>query len=318
MQFADIWGEAVDDGSAFGMPRIVVAVSADTVQHADFRAWLESLLDSPERRKRLTIVFYRGEPNATDPGWAARDIVGGIVTLNLPRIAYEARGEDELYDALSRRVRIAFEALAEKKSFLERLLTFGGIGPLAALTYRHGGYAYANPQHTRYLLGVTGLSECVRRATGEEPYHSPAALECAQRILATLKTEADRFSAAEEIEIVPTAIESEKCARRLARLDLQLFGESARDNITSDAVTRDATYRPGIGFWVDSSARDQIRDESGLLNLLGPNASTPVCVESSSMTPTEATSIIEWTLVQTRCGAMRFVWEHEQMRFDAL
>lgn len=318
MQFADIWGAAVDEGSAFGLPHLAVRVDAEALRHADSRAWLESLLDSPERRKRVTIVFDRDEPISTGPGWIAHDIVGGIVTLNLPRIAHEAQGEDELHDAISSRARIAFDALAEKKSFLERLFAFGGIGPLAALTYRHGGYAYVDPQQARYVLGVTGLSECARRTTGAEPYRSPAALECARRILTTLRLEADKFSAAEDIVIVPAVDESETCARRFARLDLQLFGESARDVVTSDAVTRDATYTPGMGFPADASAAERIRDESRLVNLLGSSTLTPVCVDSSCMSSTEAMSVINWTLAHTECSAIRFVCERRQMDFDSL
>ena len=57
------------------------------------------------------------------------------VTVNLPRIAYEAKGDDsKVFSILAERISIATEAHIEKKRFIERLLALGETGPLALLT----------------------------------------------------------------------------------------------------------------------------------------------------------------------------------------
>ena len=52
------------------------------------------------------------------------------VTVNLPRIAYEAGGDDtKLFKLLRERVKLAVKAHLQKKKFIERLLSFGPQGP---------------------------------------------------------------------------------------------------------------------------------------------------------------------------------------------
>lgn len=306
MQFADIWGAAIDEGSAFGMPRLDVRVDADALRHADFRAWLESLLQSHERRACVTITFDRGAPGPPALDWPARDVIGGIVTLNLPRAAFEAPDEDALCDALAARARVAFDALAEKKSFLERLFAFGGVGPLAALTFRHGGSAYADPQNARYVLGVTGLNECVQRVAGEELHRSPAAVECARRILLRLRQEAEAFSAKERLNVVVGGDANERCARRFAMLDLQLHTDAARAVTKSDSITRDATYTRGVSIAGPLTPIESIGVEGGLQHVLGPFFATPISVAAADTTAPALLGMIEKALSQTKCNALRF------------
>jgi len=300
MQFADPWGAAADEGGAFGVPRIEVAVDAEALRHADFRAWLGPLLETPVRQAGVTIVFDRG--GVTPPGrdWPARDVVGGTVTLNLPRAAYEAKDETALCAALTARARVACDALTEKRNFLERLFAFGSVGPMAALAFRYDGVAYADPRRARYVLGVTGLHECVEHFTGHAPDRAPEALACADRVVLALRKAAAGYSAAGDIDIVLGAYESEGPARRFGRLDLQLHAECARAMVKRDAITRDVTYTPGFG-----PAGPNLRAGAGDL--------PPARIESYGMSPAEMLCAIEDALTNTRCGVLQFVCERGQM-----
>ncbi|NUM55692.1 MAG: hypothetical protein HUU46_18785 [Candidatus Hydrogenedentes bacterium] len=317
MQFAEVWGAAIDEGSALAIPWIAVRVNAEALGQPDFRVWLESLLESPERRARVTLAFDRRADTAPNPNWPARDAIGGIVTLNLARAAYEAGNEDALCNSLATRGRVALEALAEKKGFLERLFAFGGIGPLAALAFRHGGIAYADPRHGRYVLGVTGLNECVQHLTGDALYGSPESAACAQRVVLALRNAADAYSPT-GIDVIVAAYEGEACARRLARLDLQLHTDCARAVVKHDPITRDATYTPGIGTTILPNTKDRFREEGALHDLAGPHVLAPVRVESSGMATAELMSTIEFAFAQTQCSAVQFVCERRQMDFDSL
>jgi ribonucleoside-triphosphate reductase len=318
MHFAEVWGAAIDEGSAFGMPHIDVQVDSAALRHADFRALLETLLESYERRSRVTLRFDRGTTDPPAREWPARDMIGGIVTLNLPRAAYHAQDTRELCNELAQRARVAFDALAEKQRFLDRLFTFGGVGPLAALAFRHRGRAYADPAGARYVLGVTGLNECVQLVTKNELHAAPAATECAQHLLLRLRQEADAFSANEGVDIMVGADTSEVCARRFARLDLQAHTEAARAVTKYDSITRDATYTPGVNTIVPLGPIEKARAESDLHFVMGTTTPTPVCIESSNETASTLIELIEQALVQTECTALRFVCGRAQMDFGQM
>ncbi|MBM3288760.1 MAG: hypothetical protein FJY92_01275, partial [Candidatus Hydrogenedentes bacterium] len=285
MQYADAWGAAVDDAGAFGLPHAVVAVDAESLGHADFRAWLESLLETRERRTRIAIAFDRGDETPSGLDWPARDVVGGTVTLNLPRAAYEAENEDALDDLVGERARVALDALAEKKSFLERLFAFGGAGPLAALAFRHNGAAYADPHHARYVLGVTGLDECVQATAQRHAADPRAAHELAQRVLDRVKQEANTYAAHGHMMVDVRGDDDAQCARRFAALDLQLHGDMARRAVARDSITRDATYTPGAGRFATDS---------------------PTALDADHRSPADLVRAIEELFRQTSATTVRF------------
>ncbi len=316
MQFAEVWGATIDEGSAYGMPNIEIAVNPDALQHNDFRAMLGLFLESYERRRHVIIRFARESSDEASVDWPADDLVGGVVTLNLPRAAYEASGIDSLHEALAARARLAFAALMEKRDFLERLFAFGGIGPLAALSFRYRNRAYADPRDARYVLGVTGLNECVQRMTGVELYRSAASIECAHAFLQRLCQEADAFSLEEQIRIVVGADDSAACARRFARIDLQQHGDLARATAKRDAITRDATYTPGVSTSGRVRTIEEISNECELHSHM--DMSGPIAVESSDMTSASIEALIEEALTRTSCRSLRFVCGREQMDFENL
>lgn len=318
LQFAETWGVAMDDGNAFGMPHIDVAIDADALEHADFRGMLECLLESYERRACVTLRFECGEVEAPGRRWRARDLVGGIVTLNLPRIAYQTSGEEAFYNLLAERAQVAFAALIEKRSFLDRLFVYGGIGPHAALAFQYNNKAYADPERARYVTGVTGLNECVKILTGVELHGSEVALACAQRILRRLRHEADVYSGEGRVAVGVGADGSESCARRFARIDLQQYGDAARNTAKYDGITREPAYTPGVSMNGRLVAIEKIRRESALHSEMELQTATAIQIESSEMSVPALLGTIETALHQTECSALRFVCGRQQMDFTGI
>lgn len=306
LQFGAVWGAALDDGNAFGMPQVTIPVNAESLGQSDFRAWLDGMVESRARRACARIVFERQLPRQKIPDWPARDVVGGMVTLNLPRAAFEAPDEDALCGLLSRRAQLAFDALAEKKHFLERLLAFGGVGPLAALAFRHDGDAYVDAQRAQFALGVTGLNECAQIVTGAELHRSAEAVACAQRILQHLCREAEAYSRKEGIRIVVGADDSGYCARRFAMLDLQLHADAARCVVKADNVTRDAVYTAGIATGMALDPSQKLRVEGELHGVVDLPATARLQLDDANAHTTLAAGFFERALTLTRCGALEF------------
>nr|WP_303721320.1 ribonucleoside triphosphate reductase [Malonomonas rubra] len=90
----------------------------------------------------------------------------GVVTLNLPRAAYEADSVSSFYDRISYLMKLAFESLELKRKQLERL-TEEGLYPyskfyLSAIQERSGNY-WDNHFST---IGLIGMNEACKNLLG--------------------------------------------------------------------------------------------------------------------------------------------------------
>ncbi|MDZ4858526.1 MAG: anaerobic ribonucleoside-triphosphate reductase [Candidatus Hydrogenedentes bacterium] len=306
LAFAKIWSTVVDGGANYGVPRITVPVSREAMRDSKFRALLGRVLQTHTLRAHAAIRFER---DATEygPDWPARDIVGGAVTINLPRAAAQLLGEQHLFDTCGALVRAAVIALAERKAFLDRLYAFGGVGPMAALTFRHDGRAYVDPDAAQFVVAITGLNECAQAITGEELHRSRATVEFAQRLLKHLRTETETCGASERVNVVLGADDDGACARRFAMLDLHTISTPARAFIKNDSITRDATYTPGVASIGNLSPVDQLRVEGALHAGLSAPATSYIALGDADPSPESLVNLLEKALLQTNCASMRFV-----------
>jgi len=84
----------------------------------------------------------------------------GVVTMNLPRIGYEAKGEEEFFQRLAHAMELARTSLEIKRKVIERL-TVEGLYPYSKFYLRHlfehNGRYWDNHFST---IGITGMNEC--------------------------------------------------------------------------------------------------------------------------------------------------------------
>jgi len=116
-------------------------------------------------------------------------------TLNLPRIAYLAKGEDtQLFSKIAEFIEIAVRAHLEKKLFIEKLLSLGEKGPLSLLAMDRDGSPYLRMHRASFLIGMVGLNELVQIHTGQEMHQSKQAFKFGLKVIAHMKLLVDRFS----------------------------------------------------------------------------------------------------------------------------
>ena len=192
----DIYREGDGAGRPFFFPKPLVHITEkffDTPGHEDF---LLHICDIASEKGNTYFVFDRGETakiseccrlsfkleksdleDAVHP-WKMRYSAMQNVTINLPRIAYEAKGDDtKLFSLLTDRISLAAEAHQQKKAFIERLLSLGESGPLAMLSMDRDGERYLRMHRVTYLIGMVGLNELVQYHTGEELHSSEDAIK---------------------------------------------------------------------------------------------------------------------------------------------
>ncbi len=120
----------------------------------------------------------------------------GVVTLNLPRIAYISRNEEEFFTILENAAQIAKTSLEIKRKIIERE-TERGMYPFSAnylsgIREREGAYW---AQHFA-TIGIVGMHEALLNLFGEEgALYTPKGHSSAKRILSFLRDRMSDFQA---------------------------------------------------------------------------------------------------------------------------
>ncbi len=174
--------------------------------------------------------------------WLMRCAAIQSVTLNLPRLAYKAAGDEKrLFALLTEFTATAAKAHIQKKDFLEKLLSYADRGPLAVLAMNHDGFPFLRMSRSHYIIGLVGLNELVQIHTGSQLHESPEALEFGLKAVDYLNREADLLSEKFGIKFVLEQSPAETTAYRFARLDLKYFSPMAGRYVKGD-IAEGAIY----------------------------------------------------------------------------
>ncbi|UCE96700.1 MAG: hypothetical protein JSV51_03660 [Candidatus Bathyarchaeota archaeon] len=146
-----------------------------------------------------------------------------IVTVNVPRISFDAKGdEDKFLELLDNQLDIATKALeikyqAIKKRVSQNLLPY--------LTQKAEAPKYFRLKNTTRSIILAGLKETVQALIGEEgaeDYGKSYILT--ERILKHFGAYAKKNSKKPQIRLTTAIIPNRKAAKRLARLDIEKYG----------------------------------------------------------------------------------------------
>jgi anaerobic ribonucleoside-triphosphate reductase/predicted transcriptional regulator len=234
-RFLTSLGKASQHKPAFS-PRLVVTVRPPDLRSARSRELLVKALDLANRYGSLYFsiqpederIFRAPSGSRLSDDWSGdweldclKSGVVGSAFINLPRIAYEARGNDERFiDLLSDRFEECAEALRIKS---------GGIGErrkegfFPLLAGRARNFVMEGGIH---LVGLIGLYESVKSHTGSPIQKDQGSMKFALKVLEHLKGLSK--SSSEELEL-RISIAQRPCpdaSSRLAKLDLGSYGVS--------------------------------------------------------------------------------------------
>jgi len=134
----------------YGTPYFQNFVNSD-LNPGDVRSMCCRLqLDKRELRKRGGGLFGSDELTGSI----------GVVTINLPRIGYLAKGEKDFYRRLGDLMGLAKESLITKRKAVNRLLE-GGLFPYTK--------RYLNSLENHFnTIGLVGMNECIQNFLGKE------------------------------------------------------------------------------------------------------------------------------------------------------
>lgn len=167
-------------------------------------------------------VAYNLDLSRVDSSWKDWDYgslrVGVLdnVTINLPRIAYESKGDD---DRLKERIRelleLCREALSIKKQVLEERISSDKLLPLFKEPVE--GSSYFRLADSLGIISYVGLPEAVRYHTGFEMTDNEDALKLAKELVSLIDRYTNQISPS--LRLGASSITFEPTAQRLAHLD---------------------------------------------------------------------------------------------------
>ncbi|HMK46271.1 MAG TPA: anaerobic ribonucleoside-triphosphate reductase [Methanocella sp.] len=148
-------------------------------------------------------------------------------TINLPRIAMEANGDDNrIFEALDSRLDLIREALEIKHGIVQKRLYDNSILPFLTQKGGHGEdyYRFDDLTHT---VGFVGLNEFVMAHTNSALHESRDSYDFGMDAIRYMRDWADSMTDVTGWRWTLTQTPAESTAGRFARLDLREFGAKA-------------------------------------------------------------------------------------------
>jgi len=267
----DVYQEGDGSGRPFFFPKPLVHITEKFFQTPGHMDFLYQICDVASEKGNTYFVFDRGETakiseccrlsfkleqtdfeDAKQP-WKMRYCALQNVTLNLPRIAYLAKGEDsKLFSQIGEFVEMAVKAHLEKKLFIEKLLSLGEKGPLALLAMDRDGSPYLRMRRASFLVGMVGLNELVQIHTGQEMHQSKQAFKFGLKVIAHMKLLVDKFSRRYGMHFVLEQTPAESTAYRFAKLDLKYHSPKSGHIVKGDISKGEVYYTNST--YLDNSA----------------------------------------------------------------
>jgi anaerobic ribonucleoside-triphosphate reductase len=213
---------------------------------------------------RLTFKLDKNDLDDAKTPWKMRYSAMQNVTINLPRIAYEAHQDDtRLFDIMRERLEIVAQAHVQKREFIKSLLDMGKQGPLALLTMNLDGEPYYRLNKASFLVGMVGLNEMVQYHTGHQMHESKDAVKFGLRAIAQMKKYAEELGEEYNVRMPLEQTPAESTAYRFARLDMKYYPLQAPTVIRGNKSIGEVYYTNSTYLNVGSpiSAIDRVKQE---------------------------------------------------------
>lgn len=227
----------------YGTPYFSNYINSD-MEPSDVRSMCCRLrLDLRELRKKSGGFFGSGESTGSI----------GVVTINLPRLAYEASSEQDFYRQLDRLMDIAARSLKTKRTVITKLLE-GGLYPY---TKRYLG-TFANHFST---IGLVGMNEAGLNARWlKKDLTNPEAQKFARDVLNHMR---ERLSDYQEqygdlynLEATP----AESTSYRFAKHDKEQYPDIITANMNGTPYYTNSSHLP-VGYSEDIFSALDVQDE---------------------------------------------------------
>lgn len=231
------------------------------------------------------------------------------VTVNMPRIAYKAKGdEDVLLAELDRALERVGEAHLQKRKFIKTLLDLGTNGPLSLFLAGADGEPYLRLDRLTYIAGLLGLNEMVQAHLGEQLHESQRALKFGLRVVSHMNIKCKEISKRLGINLVIEESPAESASYRLAKLDMKYFPIQASQVIKGSIPNDEFYYTNSIHLAVDAPVDyiDRVKKQGLFHPLMDAGAFVHIWLGESEPSPDSIKNFVIKTYEQTQAEQIAF------------
>lgn len=269
--FFEVYLEGDGQGLPFAGPRPCLHVTEELLSSPGHRGILELVLRAATERGGVQLIFDRPLETVAETdiaqaelashtftsrygvsasklqrapdSWQWRAALFSSVAINLPRLAYHAKGnEARVFALLTDLLELAAQASLEKRIFLEKLLARGESGALSLLAMRQDNEQFLTLGWTAHALCPVGLAELTQGVTGKALGTDSAANEFAARVASHLHQEAERLSVKHKVRFHIAESYDLSAPHRFARLDLRQFDDAVFQTLNLEAVAEEEIF----------------------------------------------------------------------------
>lgn len=233
---------------------------------------------------RLSFKLEQSDLDDAMQPWRMRYSALQNVTLNLPRLAFRAKGSDEkLFELLGETLEMVAKAHLQKKKFIESLLAQGTRGPLSMLAMKRDGESYLRMWRVSYLVGILGLNEMMQAHTGKELHESNLVFKLGLKVTSFMKLKCEELSKKYGMHFVLEQTPAESTAYRFAKLDLEHYRSDAEKVVKGNLATKEQYYTNSTYFNVayPMSPIERVKQEGLFHPLIDAGALTHVWLGES-------------------------------------
>ncbi len=227
----------------YGTPYFSNYINSD-MEPSDVRSMCCRLrLDLRELRKKSGGFFGSGESTGSV----------GVVTINMPRIAYLAKTEEEFYRRLDRMMDIAARSLKTKRTVITKLLDAG--------LYPYTKYYLGTFENHFSTIGLVGMNEtCLNARWLRKDLTNPEAQEFTKAVLNHMRERLsdyqEKYGDLYNLEATP----AESTSYRLAKHDRARYPEIITANMNGTPYYTNSSHLP-VGYTEDIFSALDIQDD---------------------------------------------------------
>jgi len=323
----DIYKAGDGTGRPFFFPKPEVHITEKFYQTPGHQDFLNHISQVAAEKGNTYFVFDRGETakiseccrlafkleesdlqDAHFP-WKMRYSALQNVTLNLPRIAYLAKGDtNALFKKMDEFLHLAAKGHIQKRKFIEKLMALKEQGPLALLAMEKDGESYLRLSKVSFLIGMLGLNEMVQVHTGQELHESPEAFKFGLKIIAYLHLKTKELAKEYKMKFVLEQTPAESTAFRFAKLDLEHFPKETEKVVKGNIKDNSVYYTNSTYLNVSHAVNpiDRVKQEGKFHDMIEAGALTHIWIADSHPSPESIANFVTKTFRHTRNAQIAF------------
>lgn len=146
----------------------------------------------------------------------------GNIAINLPRLAYEAKGSDsKLLSSLDEYVQMVIEALSIKYQALEERIKWS---LLPFLSQPVSGEPYLRIRDSSLNINLIGLNEAIKAHTGSQLHENKRALDLGLKVIGNLALQSKALSWKSGFRVTVANDAANNASQRFAKMDVERYG----------------------------------------------------------------------------------------------